>query len=240
MAERIIAKLRRKVPKFALMVARDESTRPRSSSDVVSETFEVLRGLGHSESDARRLLDAALSAQEEVQGRAEPAPGDLSAESEVIRRNRDDRAIGDLTMAAMSQRQHAADFEPTRATTRAPGGARARRASSADARSRRGTASARPAAAEQAVTAEAGSRAGAAQKYFRCQNCGAEVADRSGPAELHLPVLRFDLRGRVHARARRGRQAAGVRHRVCRHAATEPGEVPRSGSTATPGSAPAI
>jgi Holliday junction DNA helicase RuvA len=28
--------------------------------DVVSETFEVLRKLGHSESDARRLVDAAL------------------------------------------------------------------------------------------------------------------------------------------------------------------------------------
>jgi len=28
---------------------------------VVSETFEVLRTLGHTESDARRLLDAALA-----------------------------------------------------------------------------------------------------------------------------------------------------------------------------------
>ena len=63
MAERIIAKLRRKVPKFALMVARDEPSRPRSSRDVVSETYEVLRTLGHSESDARRLLDAALASK---------------------------------------------------------------------------------------------------------------------------------------------------------------------------------
>ena len=61
-AERIIAKLRRKVPKFALMVAREE-IEAEVESDVVSETFEVLRGLGHSESDARRLLDAALAAK---------------------------------------------------------------------------------------------------------------------------------------------------------------------------------
>ncbi|MBN2293673.1 MAG: Holliday junction DNA helicase RuvA [Pirellulales bacterium] len=61
-AERIIAKLRRKVPKFALMVARAEVD-AEITSDVISETFEVLRGLGHSESDARRLIDTALSAK---------------------------------------------------------------------------------------------------------------------------------------------------------------------------------
>ena len=63
MAERIIAKLRRKVPKFALMVARQEIREAEVESDVVSETFEVLRRLGHSEADARKLLDAALSAK---------------------------------------------------------------------------------------------------------------------------------------------------------------------------------
>jgi Holliday junction DNA helicase RuvA len=60
MAERIVAKLRRKVPKFALLVARREAPVAEVEPDVVSETFEVLRGLGHSESDARKLLDAAL------------------------------------------------------------------------------------------------------------------------------------------------------------------------------------
>lgn len=59
-AERIIAKLRRKVPKFALLVARDEPPIAEVGSDVISETFEVLRKLGHNESDARRLIDAAL------------------------------------------------------------------------------------------------------------------------------------------------------------------------------------
>jgi Holliday junction DNA helicase RuvA len=62
LAERIIAKLRRKVPKFALMVARDEAASAGTdvARDVVDETFEVLRSLGHSDSDARRLVDAAL------------------------------------------------------------------------------------------------------------------------------------------------------------------------------------
>jgi Holliday junction DNA helicase RuvA len=62
-AERVIAKLRRKVPKFALLVARDEPREAEVEQDVVSETFEVLRTLGHSESDARRLLDRALAAK---------------------------------------------------------------------------------------------------------------------------------------------------------------------------------
>ncbi len=60
-AERIIAKLRRKVPKFALLVARDAPTAADVERDVVSEAFEVLRALGHSESEARRLLDDAIS-----------------------------------------------------------------------------------------------------------------------------------------------------------------------------------
>lgn len=61
MSERIIAKLRRKVPKFALMVAREELHEADVERDVVSETFDALRTLGHSESDARRLLDATLA-----------------------------------------------------------------------------------------------------------------------------------------------------------------------------------
>ena len=61
MAERIIAKLRRKVPKFALMAVRDERREAEVEPDVVSETYEVLRSLGHNESEARRLLDTALS-----------------------------------------------------------------------------------------------------------------------------------------------------------------------------------
>lgn len=61
MAERIIAKLRRKVPKFALLVARDLPDMADVERDVVDETYEVLRTLGHSESDCRRLIEAALA-----------------------------------------------------------------------------------------------------------------------------------------------------------------------------------
>ena len=60
-AERIIAKLRRKVPKFALLVGRDLPAGVATERDVLSEAFEALRALGHSESDARRLLDDALA-----------------------------------------------------------------------------------------------------------------------------------------------------------------------------------
>ena len=60
-AERIIAKLRRKVPKFALLVAREEAFETIEEHDLVKETFEVLRELGHSEAEARRLLDTALA-----------------------------------------------------------------------------------------------------------------------------------------------------------------------------------
>lgn len=61
MAERIVAKLRRKVPKFALLVGGTEGEGADFSRDVVSETFEVLLSLGHSESHARKLLDKALA-----------------------------------------------------------------------------------------------------------------------------------------------------------------------------------
>src|SRR5262245_40288914 len=60
-ADRIIAKLRRKVPKFALLVARDLPAGAATERDVLSETFDALRALGHGESDARRLLDDALA-----------------------------------------------------------------------------------------------------------------------------------------------------------------------------------
>ena len=60
-AERIIAKLRRKVPKFALLVARDTPATTDVERDLLSEAFEILRVLGHSESEARRLLDDTVA-----------------------------------------------------------------------------------------------------------------------------------------------------------------------------------
>lgn len=60
-SERIIAKLRRKVPKFALLVAHDTPDGTEMERDLLSETFEILRVLGHSEHDARTLVDDALA-----------------------------------------------------------------------------------------------------------------------------------------------------------------------------------
>ena len=57
-AERMIAKLRRRMPKFALLVAREAPGEAGGAADVLVETFDVLRSLGHSDSDARRLVDA--------------------------------------------------------------------------------------------------------------------------------------------------------------------------------------
>lgn len=60
-AERIIAKLRRKMPKFALLV---DKTSPREADvdlPVLDEAFAVLRQLGHSDADSRRLIDLATS-----------------------------------------------------------------------------------------------------------------------------------------------------------------------------------
>jgi Holliday junction DNA helicase RuvA len=56
-AERMIAKLRRRMPKFALLVAREAPAGAAPAADVLLETFDVLRSLGHSEADARRLVD---------------------------------------------------------------------------------------------------------------------------------------------------------------------------------------
>jgi Holliday junction DNA helicase RuvA len=56
-AERMIAKLRRRMPKFALLVAREAPGEAGGTADVLSETFDVLRSLGHSDPEARRLVD---------------------------------------------------------------------------------------------------------------------------------------------------------------------------------------
>lgn len=63
-AERVVAKLRRKVPKFALMVARPGESKLADAADqaqdVVTETFEALVSLGHGEAEARRMIEAVV------------------------------------------------------------------------------------------------------------------------------------------------------------------------------------
>ena len=71
MAERIVAKLRRKVSRFALLVARSFPETDQQRIDVVSETFAALLTLGHSEADARRLVDAALQTKTKFKDSAE-------------------------------------------------------------------------------------------------------------------------------------------------------------------------
>ncbi len=61
-AERIIAKLRRKMPKFALLVRRETPNSQDISDGVVEETYRALLALGHTEADARQLIDQALAA----------------------------------------------------------------------------------------------------------------------------------------------------------------------------------
>ncbi|QDS96301.1 Holliday junction DNA helicase RuvA [Roseimaritima multifibrata] len=60
-SERIIAKLRRKMPRFALMVARSEIAEVMDgAAGVAGDTFDALLALGHSEADARKLIDEAV------------------------------------------------------------------------------------------------------------------------------------------------------------------------------------
>ncbi len=64
-AERIVAKLRRKMARFALLVAADMQSQGEAAttSNVVDETYQVLLTLGHSESEARRLLDGPIASK---------------------------------------------------------------------------------------------------------------------------------------------------------------------------------
>ena len=57
-SERIVAKLRRKMPRFALMVPRDLPPEEATAHDVLHETYEALLTLGHSSADARRKIEA--------------------------------------------------------------------------------------------------------------------------------------------------------------------------------------
>jgi len=62
-AERIIAKLRRKMARFALMVARETPAAEGTDRDVVQETYEALLRVGHSAADAHKLVESVTSAK---------------------------------------------------------------------------------------------------------------------------------------------------------------------------------
>lgn len=62
-AERIIAKLRRKMAKFALLIEDDAPEEKRTDRDVLNEGYEALIALGHSMPDARDKIEAAVKAK---------------------------------------------------------------------------------------------------------------------------------------------------------------------------------
>lgn len=59
MADRIIAKLRRKMAKFALMVGGEVSGEPETR-DIASEAYEALIALGHTPANARQKLETVM------------------------------------------------------------------------------------------------------------------------------------------------------------------------------------
>ena len=70
MAERIVAKLRRKVGKFALIIgpdaaasgAADTNGSPENAEpDVIRDTYAALLSVGHTESQARQAIDRVLA-----------------------------------------------------------------------------------------------------------------------------------------------------------------------------------
>ncbi|MGE3314714.1 MAG: Holliday junction branch migration protein RuvA [Planctomycetaceae bacterium] len=61
-AERIVAKLRRKMTRFALMVAHDLPPERAGEHDLINEAYEALVSLGHSAPDARKKLEAVTGA----------------------------------------------------------------------------------------------------------------------------------------------------------------------------------
>ncbi|QDT63366.1 Holliday junction branch migration protein RuvA [Calycomorphotria hydatis] len=60
MAERIVAKLRRKMTRFALMADRKLPEGGDVARDLIQETTEALIALGHSSNDARDKIDTAI------------------------------------------------------------------------------------------------------------------------------------------------------------------------------------
>ena len=60
--ERIVAKLRRKMSKFALIVDEQFSAEDAGKSDLVNDACEALLALGHTQQDARQKIELALEA----------------------------------------------------------------------------------------------------------------------------------------------------------------------------------
>ncbi|MGI9519825.1 MAG: Holliday junction branch migration protein RuvA [Pirellulaceae bacterium] len=59
-SERIVAKLRRKMAKFALMLPQDGSPESDIERDIVDEVFQILSTLGYSEPEGRQMVERVL------------------------------------------------------------------------------------------------------------------------------------------------------------------------------------
>ncbi len=59
LAERIVAKLRRKMTKFALMVAKELPPEQAAARGVLQEAYEGLLALGHTAPEARQMIEQA-------------------------------------------------------------------------------------------------------------------------------------------------------------------------------------
>ena len=60
-AEKIVAEIRRKMPKFALMAATETQEAVADvEHNIVDETYQILLTLGHNESEARKMLETPL------------------------------------------------------------------------------------------------------------------------------------------------------------------------------------
>jgi len=80
-AERIVAKLRRKVGKFALIVGNEagvlgsvagsNGAPENAEPDVIRDTYAALLSVGHSESDARQAIDRVLAGKKKYKSAAD-------------------------------------------------------------------------------------------------------------------------------------------------------------------------
>ena len=66
MSERIIAKLRRKMGKYALLVSQGLGTTTTAERNVIDDTYQILCSLGHSELEARKMLDGVLKTKRKL------------------------------------------------------------------------------------------------------------------------------------------------------------------------------
>lgn len=60
-AERVVAKLRRKMARFALIVAKEFPADDSTARTVLDDTYEALLSLGHTSSDAREKIETATT-----------------------------------------------------------------------------------------------------------------------------------------------------------------------------------